>query len=264
MSIENLRQIMRALRDLETGCPWDVQQNFKSIAPYTIEEAYEVVDAIEQGDMVELCDELGDLLLQVVFHSQMAAEQGLFSFDDVVAAICDKMTRRHPHVFGNASVADADAVKVVWEAEKQKEREAKGIDNSALDGITSNLPAMTKAVKLGKKAAKVGFDWPNAEPVFDKINEEIAELKAELAAAEPNKEAVASELGDVLHAVTQLARKLSIDPESALRGTNQRFEARFKSMEAQARQVDEALADLSLDELEARWQLAKNRLATSP
>jgi ATP diphosphatase len=264
MTVEKLREIMTCLRDPIDGCPWDLQQDFRSIAPYAIEEAYEVVDAIENGTLNDLCDELGDLLLQVVFHSQMASEQGAFTFDDVVEGICNKMTRRHPHVFSTEKVADADDVKRIWEAEKQKERDAKGGQTSVLDGIPMGMPALTRAVKQGKKAAKVGFDWPEAAPVFDKINEELKELKAELAASQPNPKAVESELGDVLHAVSQLARKLKVDPEAALRGTNQRFDTRFRNVEQQAALDDVALAALSLDELEARWQQAKKRVATVP
>lgn len=261
MSINKLREIMACLRDPNGGCPWDLEQDFRSIAPYAIEEAYEVVDAIENGTLEDLCEELGDLLLQVVFHSQIAAEQDAFTFDDVVDAICNKMTRRHPHVFSSQVVTDADDVKRVWETEKQKERDNKGAQSSVLDGIPIGMPALTRAVKQGKKAAKVGFDWPEAAPVFDKIDEELAELKAELAASQPNKKAVESELGDVLHAVSQLARKIKVDPETALRGTNQRFESRFKSLESQALIDDEKLASLSLEQLEQRWQLAKQRIA---
>lgn len=261
MSIEKLREIMACLRDPNGGCPWDLQQDFRSIAPYAIEEAYEVVDAIENGTLEDVCDELGDLLLQVVFHSQMASEQGAFTFDDVVEGICNKMTRRHPHVFSTAEVSDADDVKRVWEAEKQKERDAKGVQSSVLDGIPIGMPALTRAIKQGKKAAKVGFDWPEATPVFDKIDEELAELKAELAASQPNAQAVENELGDVLHAVSQLARKLKVDPETALRGTNQRFETRFRQVEQQAGLDDIELASMTLDQLESRWQQAKQKVS---
>ncbi|MGE5147878.1 MAG: nucleoside triphosphate pyrophosphohydrolase, partial [Candidatus Eiseniibacteriota bacterium] len=230
--LTRLLDIMARLRDPARGCPWDVEQNFATIAPYTIEEAYEVADAIARADMAALKDELGDLLLQVVFHAQMAREAGQFDFADVAEAIADKMVRRHPHVFGEERVADSAAQTVAWEDRKAAERaEADASGGGALDGIALALPALLRAAKLGKRAARVGFDWPEAAPVLDKIEEEIGELRAELAGT-TRPDGIEQELGDLLFACANLARKLDIDPEAALRGANGRFERRFRAIEA--------------------------------
>ncbi len=258
-----LLEIMRALRDPESGCAWDRKQTFASIAPYTIEEAYEVADAIAKNDPAALKDELGDLLLQVVFHSQIAAEAGLFSFDDVAGAICDKLVSRHPHVFAGGTEADEAAVNRQWEQQKAQERAAKaraaGRDPSALDDVALGLPALLRAEKLQKRAARTGFDWPEPVQVLDKLDEEISELKAELARRgnAARKQDIEEELGDVLFVLVNLARHYRIDAEAALRGTNAKFERRFRYIEtallAQGRSTDSA----GLDEMERLWQEAK-------
>ena len=233
-SIERLLAIMARLRDPVGGCPWDVEQTFASIVPHTIEEAYEVADAIEKGDMSLLKEELGDLLLQVVFYAQMAREQGLFTFTDVAEAIADKLIRRHPHVFGEAKVDSAEAQLVVWEAVKEDERRRQNTapqQPSALDGIAGALPALTRAGKLGQRAVRVGFDWPAPAPVFDKIDAETAELQEALAEG-ASPERVEEEMGDVLLACANLARKLKVDSEAALRKANARFESRFRRLES--------------------------------
>ncbi len=253
--IDRLLDIMARLRDPETGCPWDVAQDFRSIASYTIEEAHEVADAIERGDLDGLKDELGDLLLQVVFHARMAEEQGSFDFTDVVAAICDKMVRRHPHVFGDEQVADAAAQTRAWEAIKAAER-ADESDDSALAGVSRGLPALRRAVKLQKRAARVGFDWDAPEPIVAKIREELDELECEIdhgAAAERLED----ELGDVLFAAANLARRLDIDPGAALRRSNHKFERRFRGMEALAGKQGRAMTELDLDAMESLWQQVK-------
>jgi len=262
-AIDALLAIMARLRDPATGCPWDTQQTFATIAPYTIEEAYEVADAIDRGDMVDLKDELGDLLLQVVFHARMAQEAGAFAFDDVVAAICDKMTRRHPHVFGDASFEDAEAQLADWEARKRAERAAKGeSDGSALAGIARGMPEWQRAVKLQHKAAKVGFDWPGPEPVLEKLREEIDEVRVEftaVAAAPDNamaRDRLEDEIGDVLFVCANLARHARVDVGSALRRANHKFERRFRAMEALAA-TDGGLAGKSLAEQDAYWNRAK-------
>src|SRR5512146_2078294 len=208
--------IMARLRDPAGGCPWDREQNFATIAPYTIEEAYEVADAIERGDLGALKDELGDLLLQVVFHARMAEEAGHFAFDDVAAAIADKMVRRHPHVFGDAEIASVAAQNEAWEAHKAAERAANGVGGSVLDGVALALPALLRAAKVSRRAARIGFDWPDARAVIPKIAEEIAELEAELDRAS-DAARIEEEMGDLLFAVANLARKLEIEPETALR-----------------------------------------------
>jgi nucleoside triphosphate diphosphatase len=254
--LQRLHEIMARLRDPERGCPWDHAQDFASIAPYTIEEAYEVAEAIAENDMAALKDELGDLLFQVVFHARMAEEQGAFVFADVVAAISDKMLRRHPHVFGEGAIADAAAQTAAWEAHKAKEREAKSDDpQSALDGVGIALPALTRAEKIQKRAARVGFDWPEAAPILDKIEEEIGELRAEL--ADGGKAAIEDELGDLLFAVANLARHLEIDPETALRNATRKFERRFRRVEALLAENGRTPAESTLDEMEAQWRRAK-------
>lgn len=263
-SIDRLIDIMARLRDPQGGCPWDVEQTFATIAPYTIEEAYEVADAIDRGDLGELKDELGDLLLQVVFHARMAQEQGAFAFDDVVAAISDKMVRRHPHVFGDASVADADAQTVAWEEHKRREREDNGHqDRSALAGIARGLPEWQRAVKLQKRAARVGFDWPDVTPVFAKLHEEIDEVRAEFAALEADpadaaaRDRLEDEIGDVLFVCANLARHAQVDVGAALRRANLKFERRFRAMEALAETEAGGLAGLSLQEQDRYWDRAK-------
>ena len=262
--IQRLLDIMAALRDPNTGCPWDIEQDFASIAPYTIEEAYEVADAIDRGDMADLRDELGDLLLQVVFHAQMAKERDAFEFGDVVAAICDKMTRRHPHVFGDeARRSNADAQLRHWEDLKRAERAARGeADTSALAGIARGLPEWQRAVKLQHKAAKVGFDWPDPAPVLEKLHEEIEEVRAEFAAVAANPDDAAAharledEIGDILFVCANLARHAKVDFGAALRRANHKFERRFRAMEALAA-ADGGLAGQSLEAQDRYWVRAK-------
>jgi ATP diphosphatase len=255
--IRRLLDIMARLRDPRGGCPWDVQQNFSTIAPYTIEEAYEVADAIDRGDMQELKDELGDLLLQVVFHARMAEEAGHFAFADVVAAICDKMVRRHPHVFAGASVEDAEAQTLAWEESKRREREEKQAhDGSALAGIARGLPEWQRAVKLQQRAATVGFDWPSVDPVFEKLHEELDEVRAELAQG-LGHEALEDEIGDVLFVCANLSRHAKVDFGAALRRANQKFERRFRRMEALAAEDGVELAALPLARQDAYWDRAK-------
>jgi ATP diphosphatase len=270
--IGRLIEIMAALRDPDTGCPWDVQQDFGSIAPYTIEEAYEVADAIERGDLLDLKDELGDLLLQVVFHARMAQEKGAFGFDDVVEAITTKLVRRHPHVFGEAHARDAAAIKASWEAikraEKAERRAARGLGAaegdaaSVLSGVPVALPALTRAEKISRKAAAVGFDWPEPAQVIAKVREELAEVEQALQGG--NRAALESEVGDLLFAVTNLARHLDVDAEKALRGTNAKFERRFRSIEAAVAAQGRTPADTSLDEMEALWGKAKAAERNAP
>jgi ATP diphosphatase len=258
-NIDRLLEIMARLRDPNGGCPWDLEQTFHTIAPHTIEEAYEVADAIEHGDMAALKDELGDLLFQVVYYAQMAREAGDFDFDAIAGAISDKMIRRHPHVFGDVTVDSADAMVLRWEDQKAVEREAKaanaGQPLSVLDGITGGLPALTRAIKLQKRAARVGFDWAETPDILDKIEEEIGELRHEL--AEADKARLQDELGDLLFAVTNLARRLEIDPETALRGTNAKFDRRFRRIESLLADDGRTPDQSNLDEMETLWQRAK-------
>ncbi|MGD8568139.1 MAG: nucleoside triphosphate pyrophosphohydrolase [Gammaproteobacteria bacterium] len=261
--MHSLLSIMKQLRDPESGCPWDQQQTFASIAPYTLEEAYEVVDAIQRRNWDELQDELGDLLFQVVFHAQMAAETGKFDFEDVVGGIVDKMRRRHPHVFGDDQIDNAQQQTQAWEQHKEAERRQKQqAENSdvpgILDGVPVALPALTRAVKLQKRAARAGFDWTELEPIFDKIIEELEEVKAEIA-SNAEKELIEGEIGDLFFAVSNLARHLDIDPERATRLSNAKFESRFRGMEQLARQQHQSPHDLSLDELEALYQQVKRQ-----
>ncbi len=255
--IDDLLAIMARLRDPDNGCPWDLKQSFETIVAYTIEEAYEVADAVDRRDYADLCDELGDLLLQVVFHARMAEEAGLFKFDDVVAAICNKMITRHPHVFAEASADTADEVLTHWEAIKRREREAKGEDDrSALAGIARGLPEWQRATKLQKRAATVGFDWPDVSPVFDKLHEEIEEVR-EVFADGADKQRLTDEIGDVLFVCANLARHARVDVSSAMRHANAKFERRFRRMEAIVAEVGEQLEGKSLEQQEALWRQAK-------
>jgi ATP diphosphatase len=253
-AVAGLREIMRRLRDPASGCPWDIEQSFATIAPYTIEEAYEVADAIARGDMADLADELGDLMFQVVYHAQMAEEAGAFTFEDVVNAISDKMIRRHPHVFGEDREArDAAGQTVAWEAQKAAERAARSpLPPSALDGVATGLPGLTRAVKLQRRAARVGFDWPDAQSVQAKIIEEAAELAQE---TDPGR--VEDEFGDLLFALVNLGRHLGVDPDTAIRRTNAKFERRFRAVEAALAAQGRGPAEATLDEMEALWVVAK-------
>jgi tetrapyrrole methylase family protein/MazG family protein/ATP diphosphatase len=258
--VARLIEIMAALRTPGSGCPWDLEQNFRSIAPYTIEEAYEVADAIERNDLADLKDELGDLLLQVVFHARMAQEQELFAFKDVVDAICDKLVRRHPHVFGGGRSLDADEVTAQWNDIKAREKAEKQgrPPASPLDGAPLALPALTRALKLQQKASTVGFDWDDARQVLNKIREETEEVAAELAlpgaSASP---ALEEEIGDLLFVVVNLARHAKVDPEQALRGANAKFERRFRHIERRLAKNGRSPEAASLDEMEALWVEAK-------
>jgi MazG family protein len=249
----DLLAVMARLRDPDGGCPWDLQQDFRSIAPYTLEEAYEVVDAIEANDAVALCGELGDLLFQVVFHAQLASEAGWFDFPAVVEGIVDKMLRRHPHVFADAVVDDAGEQTRAWEVHKRRER---GARDSLLEGVPLALPALTRARKLQEKAAHAGFDWPDIGGVLDKVGEELAEFRVEIAQRD-NRQALFEESGDLLFAVVNLLRHAGIDPEAALRAGNRKFERRFRGIEAFCREAGQDVGSAGLDTLERYWQLAK-------
>jgi ATP diphosphatase len=256
-NIEMLLAIMAALRDKKDGCPWDIAQSFASIAPYTIEEAYEVADAIAQGDMGELREELGDLLLQVVFHAQMGREAGLFDFGDVVRAITEKLIRRHPHVFGATRGAKLEEVNAAWERIKREEkvRKQEAPPESLLDGVPLALPALIRAEKLQSRAARAGFDWKTPQPILAKLREELAECEAALEAG--SESAVMDEIGDLLFTVANLARRVGVDPEAAARGANAKFERRFRAMEADATASARDMKTMSLDELEALWVASK-------
>ena len=264
--IARLIEIMAALRTPKTGCPWDLEQTFKTIAPYTIEEAYEVADAIERDDTADLKDELGDLLLQVVYHARLAEEQGAFSFGDVVEGITKKMIRRHPHVFGGETARTAGAVKGLWNKIKADEKAEKGADErtSVLGDIPAAIPALTRAIKLQDKAAKVGFDWPGLIPVFDKVKEELAEFEevalpaaaSRLPAGQPDAE-IKEEFGDLLFVLANVARHLKIDPEACLRGANQKFIRRFTHIETRLAEKGSSPAQSSLEEMDGFWDEAK-------
>jgi ATP diphosphatase len=254
--LRRLLSIMAALRDPVRGCPWDREQSFATIAPYTIEEAYEVADAIARDDMPALADELGDLLLQVVYHARLAEEAGQFDFATVAAMIADKMVRRHPHVFGEAAARGAGAQSLAWEEQKRAERAGRA-ETGTLAGIPRALPALTRAEKLTARAARVGFDWPDAAAVLDKFAEEIAELRAELPDADPRR--LADEMGDLLFVLANLARKLDLDPEACLRAANAKFARRFGAVEAALAAEGRLPAEATLDEMEAAWQAAKAR-----
>jgi ATP diphosphatase len=258
--IDRLREVMARLRDRRNGCPWDLEQDFASIAPYTIEEAYEVADAIQRRDMGGLKEELGDLLLQVVYHAQMASEDGAFDFEAVAQTIADKMISRHPHVFGDQKIASAQAQTSNWEQFKAAERAAKaeaaGNGGSILDGVALALPALMRAEKLQKRAARVGFEWQEARQVFDKIEEELGELRGEVdGGRDPAR--LTDEIGDVLFVMANLARQLKIDPEVALRHANAKFERRFGHIEKRLREMARPIEQASLEEMEELWQEAK-------
>jgi MazG family protein len=267
--METLRAIMRALRNPAGGCPWDLEQTFATIAPYTIEEAYEVADAIERGDVAGLREELGDLLLQVVYHATMAEEAQSFRFEDVVEAISTKMIRRHPHVFGDQAARSAGAAKGFWEGIKAAERiraapspDEGGVSARVLDGVPTTLPAMTRAVKLQRRAARVGFDWAEATPILDKASEEIGELALALRAGDKGK--ASEELGDLLFVAANLARHMDIDPEAALRQANAKFVRRFGHIEDRLAEVGRRPQECTLAELDALWDEAKAREAAAP
>jgi ATP diphosphatase len=253
--VAELLEIMARLRDRERGCPWDLEQTFATIAPYTIEEAYEVADAIERGDLADLKDELGDLLFQVAFHARMAEEAGAFAFADVARAISAKMLRRHPHVFGGEPVADSAAQTKRWEEIKREEKAAAANGAGLLDDVPVGLPALTRAVKLGKRAATVGFGWPEVAPVRAKVAEELAELDA--AVASGDRAAIAAELGDLLFSIANLSRHLDLDPEACLRSANERFTRRFRAVECEVAREGRAWSDYDAAELDAFWRRAK-------
>ena len=246
--------IMKALRNPVSGCLWDKLQTFQTIAPYTIEEAYEVADVIARADLSGLPDELGDLLFQVVYHARMAEEAGLFDFADVTRAISDKMIRRHPHVFGDAAARNAASQTQAWEAQKSAERAARS-ETGILAGVPVGLPALTRAYKLTARASRVGFDWPDAQSVLAKLDEEVAELRAELPQANPDR--LEDEVGDMLFVLANLARKLNLDPEACLRHANDKFTRRFNAVEQSAQIEGHTLAELSLSDMEDRWQAVK-------
>ena len=267
-TIDGLLQIMARLRDRETGCAWDVEQTFATIAPYTIEEAYEVADAIERGDLADLCDELGDLLLQVVFHARMAEEAGAFAFPDVVEAITTKMIRRHPHVFGPQEARSPVMAKGAWARIKAEEKAERAARRAAggharppglLDDVPAAMPALMGAVKLQDKAGSVGFDWNDPKAVIAKIREELDELEAEID-SDGGRTAVQGELGDVLFALANLGRHVGVDPDAALRSTNEKFRRRFGHIEAALREAGRSPAEASLEEMEALWQDAKGKV----
>ena len=267
--IKQLLDIMSRLRDPDTGCAWDIKQTFDTIAEFTLEEAYEVIDAIERGDLGDLQDELGDLLLQVVFHAQMASEQGAFNFDDVARGICEKMLRRHPHVFGDKRFSSEQELKASWEAIKAQERQKKLADNiesskaisdeatipSSLDGIANNLPALKRADKVQLRAARVGFDWPDIKPVWSKLDEEIAEVHEAMHSGD--KQAIEDEIGDLLFTAVNLARHAGVDSEAALRKATRKFEQRFRRVEVYCKDDGQALSDKTLNELDGLWDKAK-------
>jgi len=257
--IEKLLKVMATLRDPEQGCPWDRQQTLESLLSHTLEEAYELVDAVSDGDDESICDELGDLLFQVVFYSRIAEEQGRFAFADVVAAIVDKLVRRHPHVFAGEQIRDVEEQARAWEQHKQRERQAANETDepvSVLDGVTAGLPALTRAVKLQRRAARVGFDWTDMSAVLDKVQEELDEVRQEIANG-AQAGPMLHEIGDLLLAASNLARHAGIDPELAVHAANRRFERRFRHIEALCRQQGKSVEDCEIAELEDYWQLAK-------
>lgn len=251
--VDRLLAVMAQLRDPDNGCPWDLEQDFSTIAPHTVEEAYEVADAIERNDLVALRDELGDLLFQVVFHARLAEEQGAFRFNDVVNGLCDKMERRHPHVFADGSIEDADAQTVAWEAQKASERHAS--KTGVLDSVPRALPALRRAAKLGKRAASVGFDWPAIDGVRRKVDEELGELDREIASGDRTR--IEAELGDLMFALVNLGRHAGIDAETALQGANNRFRRRFRHMERALAAAGQIPEQVTPAELERLWEAAK-------
>ena len=262
-AMDRLIEVMARLRDPDDGCPWDIEQTFASIAPYTIEEAYEVADAIERGDMADLRDELGDLLLQVVYHARIAEESGGFGFNDVAEGISEKMIRRHPHVFEDVEIRSADAQSDAWEFQKAAERAARGYSESGgtLDGVAKGLPALLRACKLQRRAARVGFDWPDIAGAIDKLGEELGEL-SEVAGAPDvavDQTRLIDEFGDVLFSAANVARKLGVDPEEALRHTNAKFESRFKYIERAFKDSGTSIDQATLADMEALWQEAKSK-----
>jgi nucleoside triphosphate diphosphatase len=261
--INRLLKIMAQLRDPETGCPWDREQSLETIAPYTIEEAYEVAETIADGDMAELRNELGDLLFQVVFYAQIAAEKNLFDFNDVANSISDKMLDRHPHVFGDMSIEDAEAQNVAWETTKAAEREAKAKaknrESSVLDDVTAGFPALMRAQKLQKRATRIGFDWPDVTGALDKLEEEIGELNEEVE-QNTDKSRIDAEFGDVMFSLVNIGRHYGLDVETSLRTANTRFETRFRLMESMANAEHGKPGTASLEQLEALWQIAKEKL----
>ena len=258
--LDRLVSIMARLRDPHSGCPWDVEQTFASIAPYTIEEAYEVADAIATGERDAMRDELGDLLLQVVFHARIAEEEGSFDLADVARSISDKMIARHPHVFADADRPTADAQTRLWEDVKARERAAKG-ETRLLDGIARGLPPLLRALKLQKRAARVGFDWPDLAQVLDKLQEEAAELTAELNKTTPDQDRIKDEVGDLLFVAVNVARKAGIDPETALQHGNSKFEQRFNTVEDMVVSNNKTFQNVDLDQMESYWQHAKRKAA---
>lgn len=250
-----LVEIMAFLRDPEKGCPWDAEQDFRSIAPYTIEEACEVADAAERGDMDDLADELGDLLLQVIFHAQMAAESGYFDIDEVCRRLRDKMIRRHPHVFGNEVITHAGAVSRRWDEIKQQEAGRDNTSNSRMDGVAMSLPALMRAQKLQRRAARAGFDWPDHTGVTGKLGEELSELKQAIQASDSRR--MQEEMGDLIFTCVNLSRHLHLDAESALRDANRKFTGRFRAMESMAEAAGQSLDDLGMEELEQYWERVK-------
>ncbi|PSV22937.1 nucleoside triphosphate pyrophosphohydrolase [Photobacterium kishitanii] len=257
VDIDKLLAIMAQLRDPQAGCPWDLKQDFDSIVPYTIEEAYEVADAIEQKNWTDVKEELGDLLFQVVFYSQLATEQGLFDFNDVVAGISEKLTRRHPHVFGDTEFADEAAVKQNWEAEKAKERAKKAQDDSLLANIPLALPALSRAHKIQQRCASQGFDWGTLGPVVDKVTEELDEVMAEVIQTPQQQHKIAEEMGDLLFSVVNLSRHLNVKPEHALQQANKKFERRFRQVEKNVLEQGKSLSQCSLTELDLEWDRVK-------
>jgi ATP diphosphatase len=258
--MQRLLGVMASLRDPQRGCPWDRQQTFQSILPYTLEEVYEVAEAIEQGDMNSLREELGDLLFQIVFYAQMAKEAGEFDFTDIAAGISDKLVQRHPHVFGDADIADAEAQTLAWEQHKERERHVRAADEqrepSVLDNVPLALPGLMRAMKLQRRAARQGFDWPDITPVLDKIEEELVEVR-EVLAEGGDRDKLEHEIGDLIFACVNLGRHADIEPEVAMRGVNRRFEQRFRRVEALAREQNQSLAEMSLEEMDRLWDQAK-------
>ncbi|WP_340642200.1 nucleoside triphosphate pyrophosphohydrolase [Photobacterium damselae] len=255
--IEQLLSIMAKLRDPKDGCPWDIKQSFDSIVPYTLEEAYEVADAIEKQNWLDVKEELGDLLFQVVFYSQMAKEQDLFDFDEVVAGICEKLTRRHPHVFANKQFASEADVKANWEAEKAKERADKAVDNSILANVPLAMPALTRADKIQKRCAQFGFDWDSVAPVAEKVVEELDEVMDEYQQVTLDQNRIEEEMGDLLFLVVNLSRHLNVNPERALQKANKKFERRFRKVEKNVLEKGMEISNCSLEQLDQEWNIVK-------